>query len=187
MFVCAHSIELNGLIFLPFMWAGLPLRWKCVRGSNFHWFWRLVWAASKACQCKNCHFWDSSVSDMIVHVPAQRAITDRPFAFAWLWGEIYDPARLLNEQIDRFVFDKVRCILERPRAPLCCVQLCHRQFFTVIRRGATLMGAMGLCSTRTHLKVLLGLIINSLFFYQDMINHYQQARSHCVFVWLAVV
>lgn len=33
---------------------------------------------------------------------------------AWLWGEIYDPAWLANEQINRFVFDIVRCILGHP-------------------------------------------------------------------------
>lgn len=44
-----------------------------------------------------------------------------PLCLAWLWGEIYDLARLPNERINRFAFDIVCCILEHPHVHHCAV------------------------------------------------------------------
>lgn len=109
-----------------------------------------------------------------------------PLCSVWLWGEIYDPARLLNEQIDRFVFDIVRCILEHPTAPLFRVQHWDRQFFIVARRGATLAGETSLCGffsflffftqANEHTWRFCWDWYEQPFFYHDIINQYWQAH-----------
>lgn len=77
----------------------------------------------------------------------------------WLWGEIYGLEKLLNEQINRFVFDIVRRVQKHLHAPLFYIHLWDRQFFIVILRGVTVSAQpeqKALCGCCKCLKTLWG-------------------------------
>lgn len=104
-------------------------------------------------------------------------------------GEIYDPAQLLNEQIDRFVFDIVRCILEclpctivlRPALSqtfsLCC-------FVEVRHSWAWRAFVAYFAKRRTHMEDLLGSMWTAILpscYYQSVSAGTSWTFRTCVF------
>lgn len=68
-----------------------------------------------------------------------------PRWFVCLWSEIYDLVKVLNEQINRFVSDILRCIWKHLCVPLFCVHLQDRQFLIVIWWDTTVAAHLQAC------------------------------------------
>lgn len=129
---------------------------KSLIWSNFLWFCSQLQHLEEADCSWNCHYilplqklpfrvisekfneWHYSAYPIYVFKQSSSVSGNRlPLWLVWLWGEIYGLVKLLNEQINRFVFDIVCCIQKHLHAPLFYVHFWDRQFFIVILRDVT--------------------------------------------------